>query len=198
MSSYSKWKDKWALVTGASSGIGAAFAKDLARSGVHVVLVARRLERLEALAAELSDGFGVQTLVLASDLAVSGAAQTMADELEAKGVEVELLVNNAGLGPAGAFSDGSLQSATNSIQVNITALTELTYLFIQKMKRRRSGNVILVGSVNAFMSVPLLRFTVRQRLTCAALVKRLRKSARTTMYLLRLYTRVELARSFRT
>ena len=155
MSSYSKWKDKWALVTGASSGIGAAFAKDLARSGVHVVLVARRVERLEALAAELSEGFGVQTLVLASDLAVSGAAQTMADALESNGVEVELLVNNAGLGPAGAFSDGSLQSATNSIQVNITALTELTYLFIQKMKRRRSGNVILVGSVNAFMSVPL-------------------------------------------
>ena len=84
-----------------------SFAKDLARSGVHVVLVARRLERLEALAAKLSDDFGVQTLVVASDLAVSGAAQTMADELEAKGVEVELLVNNAGLGPAGAFSDGN-------------------------------------------------------------------------------------------
>ena len=70
-------------------------------------------------------------------------------------LEIELLVNNAGLGPAGDFAGGTMASATNSIQVNITALTELTYLTLQKMKSRRSGNIILVGSVNAFMSVPL-------------------------------------------
>ena len=155
MARYSKWKDKWALVTGASSGIGAAFAKELARAGVHVVLVARRLERLETLGTQLSKDYGIQTVALASDLAVSGAAHAMTEELDSRGVEVALLVNNAGLGPAGAFSDETLTSATNSIQVNITALTELTYIFIQKMKNRRSGNVILVGSVNAFMSVPL-------------------------------------------
>ena len=152
---YSKWAGKWALVTGASSGIGAAFAKELARSGVHVILVARRLERLQALATELSSEFGVETTSLAADLSVAGAAQTLLDSVEAKGLEIELLVNNAGLGPAGDFAGATLESATNSIQVNITSLTELTHLTLQKMKSRRSGSIILVGSVNAFMSVPL-------------------------------------------
>ena len=152
---YSKWAGKWALVTGASSGIGAAFAKELARCGVKVILVARRLERLEALSVELSSKFGVDTVSLSSDLSVHGASATLLSEVEKRGIEIELLVNNAGLGPAGPFVDESLQSATNSIQVNITALTELTYLTLQKMKPRRSGAIILVGSVNAFMSVPL-------------------------------------------
>lgn len=152
---YSKWKGKWALVTGASSGIGAAFARNLAREGVNVLLVARRLERLEKLAHELRTDFGIDTAAIAADLSVAGASEKLVVELNNKGLEIELLINNAGLGPAGAFADGSLVSATQSIQVNITALTELTHLILQKMKVKRSGNIVLVGSVNAFMSVPL-------------------------------------------
>jgi len=152
---YSKWTGKWALVTGASSGIGAAFAKELARSGVKVILVARRLERLEALGAELTSQFGIETACIASDLSTTGASTALMAELESRGLEVELLINNAGLGPAGTFVDETLESATTSIQVNITALTELTHLNLQKMKTRRSGAIVLVGSVNAFMSVPL-------------------------------------------
>ena len=75
--------------------------------------------------------------------------------LDDESIEVELLINNAGLGPAGAFVDETLESAMGSIQVNISTLTELTYLMLQPMKSRGAGHVILVGSLNAYMSVPL-------------------------------------------
>ena len=152
---YSKWNNKWALVTGASSGIGASFARELARNGSHVVLVARRLERLEALAKELQETFGIEAKAYAFDLSLPDAPKALMQRLGDESVEVELLINNAGLGPAGAFVDETLENAMGSIQVNISTLTELTYRMLQPMKARGSGNVILVGSLNAYMSVPL-------------------------------------------
>ena len=142
-----------ALVTGASSGIGAALARELARHGHDLVLSARSLAPMEALAGELRD-LGATATVIAADLAEPGAAAALAAQLGARGVEIEVLVNNAGLGAMGRFDRIDPARDAEMLQVNIVALTELTRALLPAMLARRRGKIVLVGSTAAFLPVP--------------------------------------------
>ncbi|MFQ5478133.1 MAG: SDR family NAD(P)-dependent oxidoreductase [Candidatus Binatia bacterium] len=145
-----------ALVTGASSGIGLEFARLLAEDGYSLVLVARREERLRELAAELGGQSGVPARVIARDLAVAGAARAVFDELQSNGVEVDVLVNNAGFGFVGDFTELELRGQLDMVQVNVTALTELTHLFARTMVSRGEGAVLNVASTAAFQAGPTM------------------------------------------
>jgi short-subunit dehydrogenase len=144
-----------ALITGASAGIGEELARIHAAQGGDLILVARREERLESLAAELRAEFSITVDVIASDLAQPGAAALLAEAVAAKGLVVDVLVNNAGFGGHGKFHDADLNREQRMIQLNITALTELTHLFLQGMVERGEGKVLNVGSTAGFLPGPL-------------------------------------------
>jgi short-subunit dehydrogenase len=133
-----------ALVTGASSGIGAALAGELARHGHDVVLTARRTTPMERLAEELRS-LGATATVISADLAKPGAAAALAHDLANRGLEVEVLVNNAGLGALGRFDRMDAGRISEMLQVNIVALTELTRLLVPGMVARRHGRIMLVS-----------------------------------------------------
>jgi short-subunit dehydrogenase len=142
-----------ALVTGASGGIGAALARELAQHGHDLVLASRGVAPMEALAAELRQ-FGGAVTIIAADLAEPGAAATLAHEIASRGLAVEILVNNAGLGAAGRFDRSDPARIAEMLQVNIAALTELTRLLLPGMIARGRGKVMLVASVAAFQPGP--------------------------------------------
>lgn len=147
------YAERWGVVTGASSGIGAEFARQLAGRGMHLVLTARREEELKQLAEELYTAHGTKTEVITADLANPAEPQRIYDEIKQRGIEVELLVNNAGIGFAGAIEQTDVSWMMKMIQVNIAALTELTYLVLPEMLSRKAGGVINVASVAAFQPV---------------------------------------------
>lgn len=149
------YRDSWALVTGASAGLGALFADRLARRGSHLVLSARRVERLEALAGELRSAHGVQVEVAPADLAQPGAATALWERAN-QDHPIDLLVNNAGFGAQGRFEEVELQRHVDLIQVNCTALLELAHLAIREMRPRRRGGIINLASIASFQPVPLL------------------------------------------
>jgi short-subunit dehydrogenase len=144
-----------ALVTGASAGIGAEFARQLPAHGYDLVLVARRRDRLDALAAQITaanpDG---KVRVIAHDLALPEAPAGIAAELARDGVVVDLLVNNAGHGLIGTFVKQPAENAASQIAVNVAALVALTRAFLPGMVERRSGGVINVASTASFQAVP--------------------------------------------
>ena len=142
-----------ALVTGASVGIGAELARELARHGHDLVLAARGVAAMEALAAELREA-GAGVTVIAADLARPGAAAILADEIARRGLAIDVLVNNAGLGAAGRFDRGDPARIGEILQVNIVALTELTRLLLPGMVERGRGRIMLVASVAAFQPGP--------------------------------------------
>ena len=142
-----------ALVTGASSGIGAALARELARRGHDLVLSARNLAPMEALVEELR-GLGAAATVIAADLAQPDAAAALAAQLDRRGIEVELLVNNAGLGSVGPFDRVDAARTAEMLQVNIVALTELTHALLPAMLARRRGKIVLVASTASFLPCP--------------------------------------------
>jgi uncharacterized protein len=145
-----------ALVTGATSGIGLELATLLARDRRDVVLVARRRERLDAVARGLAEEFGVRATALEVDLARPDAPAEIVRELEARGIEVEFLVNNAGFGIHGRFSDADPERLVEMIQVNATSLTSLTRLLLPDMLERRRGRILNVASTAAFQPGPLM------------------------------------------
>ena len=145
---------KWALITGASSGLGVEFADLLAAQKVNLVLAARRQEPMEKLASELRRKYGVDVLVEAIDLGSPGAASRLKISLDARSVAIDILLNNAGYGLHGDFLETPIERTANMIQLNITTLTELTYLFGRDMVKRRSGHILLVASLLAFQAVP--------------------------------------------
>ena len=142
-----------ALVSGASSGIGADLAREFAKDGHDLVLVARRVEPMTKLAGELQ-GLGANTTVIAADLSKPGAAAALAADLEARGLVVDVLVNNAGLGDNEKFYKEDQKRVGEMLQVNIVALTELTRLLVPGMVARRKGGVLLVSSTAAFQPGP--------------------------------------------
>ena len=144
-----------ALVTGASAGIGLAFARELAKRGYDLVLVARRRDRLDALAAELTAAdAAVQVRVVPRDLAAPDVAGEIAAELAHDDVAIDLLVNNAGFGHHGRFVTQDSRDAAGQIAVNVGALVALARAFVPGMVERRRGGVINVASTAAFQPVP--------------------------------------------
>ena len=138
------------LITGASAGLGAEFARQCAKRGEALVLVARRRDRLEALAAEI----GGAPHILAADLAEAGAAASLIAEVEAEGLSVGTLINNAGFGLAGAFAARPLERLVEMIDLNIRTLVELCHLVLPAMRARNSGAILNVASTAAFQPGP--------------------------------------------
>jgi short-subunit dehydrogenase len=145
-----------ALITGASSGIGRSLARLFARDGYALVLVARRGSVLEELAAELSRDHGVAVRVMPVDLAAPDAAMRLFGDLQRGGVEVDVLVNNAGFGMQGAFAALPVDRQVQMIHLNITALTALTRLLLPSMLERAGGGVLNVGSTAGFQPGPFM------------------------------------------
>jgi short-subunit dehydrogenase len=147
-------RGRWALVTGASSGLGADFARELAGRGCPVVLVARREERLRQLASELEAAHGVATHVLALDLAERGAPRTLHEGLRARGIAVDVLVNNAGFGVFGPFLEIDWERERQMLELDVLAVVELTKRFSADMIERRAGWILQVASIAAFQPTP--------------------------------------------
>jgi hypothetical protein len=150
----SEWKGKTALITGASYGIGGAFARRLAADGAHLIITARSGDRLEALAGELRGRHKVGVTVITADLAQPTVPEEIFNETERLGLQVDLLINNAGFGAVGEFAHLSLARQLEMIQVNVTALVMLSHLYLQPMLKRKSGAIIQVASTAAFQAVP--------------------------------------------
>jgi uncharacterized protein len=149
-----EWAGKWALVTGASAGIGWALAELLAAGGAHLVLTARRTDRLEKLAAELSAKHHVNVEVFTADLTRPAAPGEIHEFTAGKKIEIELLVNNAGFGAFGYTHEIPVEKLLEMIQVNCSAVVHLTQLFLPGMVERRHGDILIVASTAAFQPVP--------------------------------------------
>ena len=147
------YADRWALITGASSGIGAEFARRLASRGMHLVLTARRKELLEKLAEELHTRHGTKTEIIAGDLTDAAEPQRLCEAIAARGIAIELLVNNAGFGWVGTIQETEQPRMRDLVQLNIAAMTELTYRLLPAMLERGHGGIINVSSVAAFQPV---------------------------------------------
>jgi short-subunit dehydrogenase len=143
-----------ALVTGASAGLGAEFAKLCAAGGYDVVLVARSAARLAELAASLASQYGVQARPLVADLANPAAPAEIFAQMS--GTPVEILINNAGLGVHGAYAETDWASDAGLLQVNVISLAHLTKLFLPEMLRRRSGRILNLASTASFVPGPFM------------------------------------------
>lgn len=146
---------KRALVTGASSGLGVDFAKQLAAMGCHLILVARREERLRAVQAEIQAAHGVEVEVILMDLAEADAPQRLYEQVRAAGKAVDVLVNNAGYGLFGPFSDIAWEREKNMLTLDILTVVHLTKLFAREMVARNFGYILQVASIGAYQPSPL-------------------------------------------
>jgi short-subunit dehydrogenase len=145
-----------ALITGASSGIGEAFAKELATRQTNLVLVARSQEKLHQLAQELQKQYNIQVEVIVKDLTESNATADIFDITKNQGLTIDLLINNAGFGDYGDFAERDGERQIKMIQLNVLALVDLTHKFLPLMRERRSGSIINVSSIAAFQPIPYL------------------------------------------
>lgn len=146
---------KWALVTGASAGIGVALARELARFNAKLILTARRRDRLETLAAELT-ALGRDVRIVTADLSDPAGPQQIYDQTEGAGIAVDILINNAGLGQFGAFHLTSAEQEIQQVRVNCEAVVRLARLFVPRMVERRRGWMLVTASTASFQPVPFL------------------------------------------
>jgi hypothetical protein len=149
-------RNKTALITGASSGIGYEFAKILAKDCDVLVLVSRRRERLLEVKRELENSAAVSVKIIVKDLSQPGAGEDIYNELESEKISVDILINNAGVGHLGAFTEIDWRQNTDMIATNITALTHMTKLFVKGMIARKKGKIMNVASTAAFQPGPLM------------------------------------------
>lgn len=145
---------KTALVTGASSGLGVDFARELAALGARLVLVARREDLLKQVQAELKAKHGVEVTTIALDLGVADAPQALFDLLKQQHVQVDVLVNNAGFGLFGQELDIAWERTQQMLQLDIVTLTHLTKLFAREMVKRGFGYIMQIASIGAFQPTP--------------------------------------------
>ncbi len=151
-----QYTNRTSLITGASMGIGAAFAQALAARGANLVLVARSREKLDALAQELARAYGVRAEVIPADLSRPGAARAVFEEAATRGLTVDLLVNNAGFATYGQFEEVSGERQHDEVMLNCAAMVDLTHAFLPGMVRRGSGGIINVASTAAFQPLPYM------------------------------------------
>ena len=144
------------LITGASSGIGAAFAHKLAERGHNLLLVARSEENLVTACNEVGRSQSIRAEYVAMDISVPEAPSRLFEETLKRGLEIDFLINNAGFGSMGDFAQLDLDRELNMIDLNIRALTELTYRFLQPMRERKGGTIINVASTAGFQPVPFM------------------------------------------
>ncbi len=152
----SKSGTQWAVVTGASSGLGVEFARHLAGRKFDLVLAARREEPMQALAVELRQQHGVRVVVEGIDLSAPAGPADLQKRLEAQGIEPDILINNAGFGLSGEFISQEPERLREMLQLDIVSLTELTHLFGKRMAARGAGHILLVASLAAYQPDPLL------------------------------------------
>ncbi|MBC1239219.1 SDR family oxidoreductase [Nostoc sp. 2RC] len=145
-----------ALITGASSGIGKAFAEELAARETNLVLVARSEDKLNQLAKKFKEKYQVKVDVIAKDLTEPNAAAAVFDAIQTKGLTIDLLINNAGFGSYGDFAESDRERQVKIVQLNILALVDLTHKFLPIMRQRRSGSIINVSSITGFQPIPYL------------------------------------------
>jgi uncharacterized protein len=153
MATASDFNGKWALVTGASAGIGVALARELALQGAKLILTARRKDRLESLAAEFA-AQGIETRIVIADLNDPAAPQQIYDAT--KDLAVDILVNNAGLGQYSTFHTGNPDQEFSMVRVNCEAVVRLSRLFLPRMIERRRGWLLVVASTASFQPLPYL------------------------------------------
>jgi len=151
-----EWRDKWALVTGASAGIGKALAEELASGGTHLLLTARRGDRLLELAKQLRSKHKISAEIFEADLAKPSAPEEIFQFTKEKGIAVDVLINNAGFGQYGELPSVEPQRLLDMVQVNCGAVLHLTRLFLPEMVARRRGDVLIVASTVAFQAVPYI------------------------------------------
>lgn len=147
---------KWALVTGASAGLGEQIALDLAASGANLVLTARRTDRLEALADDIHSQYSVETRVIPADLSLPETPQQLYDATEAAGLPIDILINNAGFGFLGKFQTGTPEWDRQMVTVNCAAVVHLTHLFLPRMIERRRGFIMMLASAASFQPIPYM------------------------------------------
>lgn len=155
MPSPKDFQGRWALITGASAGIGVALARELARHGAKLILSARRADRLEALAAELR-GQGSDVRIVPADLNDPAAPRAIYDATESAGIEVDILINNAGLGSFGEFHTNPIEQELSQVHVNCDAVVHLARLFVPRMVERRRGWMLITASTASFQPVPYI------------------------------------------
>jgi uncharacterized protein len=146
-------KKGWVLVTGASSGFGEAFARQYAEKGHPLVLVARRLDRLQTLAETLRQQHQIQVVVEQVDLSEVAAVIQLDQRLRERGIAIDILINNAGHGRQGPFVEGELEAALAMVQLDVASLTAVTHVFAQGMRTRGRGKILLVASLLAYQGV---------------------------------------------
>ena len=145
-----------ALITGASGGIGEALAREFAKDGSDLILVARSKDKLDKIAADLAKKHGIAAIAIPTDLSLPHAAQKLFDDVQERGIHVDALVNNAGIMELGAFDEISTARHLELVQINVVAPTEMTSLFLSPMIARGNGHILNVASIAAFQPIPSL------------------------------------------
>jgi short-subunit dehydrogenase len=150
------FQNKWALITGASSGIGKAFAFALAKRGAHLILVARSEEALQQIAREVVERFKIRAEIVVLDLSKTEAPQKLQTVVESLGHPVRVLVNNAGFGTYGPLQENSIDENSREVLLNVHTLAQLTQLFLPAMQQARDGAIVNVASTAGFQSTPYM------------------------------------------
>ena len=145
--------NSWVLITGASSGFGEEFSRQYAEQGHPLVLVARRLDRLQTLAEALRQRYRIDVVVEQVDLSNVAAVIQLHQRLRERGIAIDILINNAGHGRQGTFVDGTLDAALAMLQLDVVSLTAITHVFAQDMRTRARGKILLVASLLAYQGV---------------------------------------------
>jgi uncharacterized protein len=151
-----EWTGKWALITGASAGIGVAFATQLASEGTHLVMTARRRDRLDDLAGKLQQAHGICAEVVTADLARPEGPEQIHEFTRGKKIEIDLLINNAGFGQYGELTQVDPRRLLDMVQVNCMAVVHLSRLYLADMVARRRGDVLILASTASFQAVPYI------------------------------------------